>query len=238
MEIPDIEIKSRPREFNSYSFEDRVSIVKAYLFENLSYEKIDTNVLKLNNPEDEGWKKNSKGWQSWAIINHLGLGKFKGIFQGMSTEEAIIELKSKNDSSYDDLISILESDSLSDELFENDIDSETSSEFTVLKEGQKKQIFTTKYERKPKLRKQAVQIHGTTCMACGFNFEDFYGERGSKYIEVHHIKPLSQTDEEVEIDPATDLVVLCANCHRMVHRKKNEVLSLEELKSLIDENNS
>ena len=73
-------------------------------------------------------------------------------------------------------------------------------------------------------------------MACGFNFKDFYGERGSDYIEVHHILPLSQRNEEVTIDPSTDLVVLCANCHRMIHRKRNEILSLEELKTLIREN--
>ena len=101
MEIPDIKIKYREREFNAYSFEERVSVVKAYLFDNLSTKNIDTIILNLNNPDDEGWKKDSRGWQSWAILNHLGLGKFRGIFQGMSIEEAIIELKSKNNPSYD-----------------------------------------------------------------------------------------------------------------------------------------
>ena len=238
MEIPDIKIKYREREFNAYSFEERVAVVKAYLFDNLSTKNIDTIILNLNNPDDEGWKKDSRGWQSWAILNHLGLGKFRGIFQGMSIEEAIIELKSKNNPSYDELISILESDSINYELVKKDIELETAEEYTVLKEGQKKQIFTTLYERNPKLRKQAVQIHGTTCMACGFNFKDVYGERGTNYIEVHHVQPLSQINEESEIDPSTDLVVLCANCHRMIHRKKNEILSLEDLKTLIDENNS
>ncbi|EPR65481.1 hypothetical protein ADICYQ_5402 [Cyclobacterium qasimii M12-11B] len=33
--------------------------------------------------------------------------------------------------------------------------------------------------------------------------------------------------------PAEDLTVLCANCHRMVHRRKDIVLSLEELKQKI-----
>lgn len=234
--MPDINIKPRPREFNAYSFEQRIYVVKAYLFDNLSTENIDTIVLNLNNPDDEGWKRNTKGWQSWAIINHLGLGKFKGIFQGMNVEEAIEELKSKNNPDYSELISILEADFLNFETIKNDIQSETADKFTVLKEGEKKIIFTTLYERNPKLRKQAVQIHGTTCMACGFNFKEFYGQRGTDYIEVHHIKPLSQRNEEVEINPSTDLVVLCANCHRMIHRKKNDILSLEELRTLINEN--
>lgn len=70
-------------------------------------------------------------------------------------------------------------------------------------------------------------------MACGFDFEKVYGERGKDYVEVHHVVPLADRDEVVDIDPAKDLIVVCANCHRMIHRRKNEVLSLNELKSII-----
>ena len=73
-------------------------------------------------------------------------------------------------------------------------------------------------------------------MACGFDFEKTYGERGKDYIEVHHVVPLASRDAEVRIDPAKDLIVVCSNCHRMIHRKKNQVLSLEELKRIIAEN--
>lgn len=66
-------------------------------------------------------------------------------------------------------------------------------------------------------------------MACGFDFEEVYGELGRNFIEVHHIKPLYSLDEEVVIDPATDLVCLCSNCHRMIHRKRDSILSLEDL---------
>lgn len=72
------------------------------------------------------------------------------------------------------------------------------------------------------------------CYACGFNFEKVYGERGKEFIEVHHIKPLSTLDEEIEVNPKTDLVPLCANCHRMIHRRKDEILSMDELKEIID----
>ncbi|MED4046764.1 HNH endonuclease, partial [Priestia aryabhattai] len=66
----------------------------------------------------------------------------------------------------------------------------------------------------------------------GFNFEEVYGERGRDFIEIHHIKPLSSLKEAVAINPKTDLVPLCANCHRMIHRRKNEVLTVEQLKAL------
>ena len=69
-------------------------------------------------------------------------------------------------------------------------------------------------------------------MACGFNFEKVYGEYGKGYIHVHHVKPVATSGVRA-VNPREDLVVLCANCHAMVHRKKNKVLSLEELKALI-----
>lgn len=52
------------------------------------------------------------------------------------------------------------------------------------------------------------------------------------YIEIHHTKPLSSIKEEVIVNPDTDLVPLCSNCHRMVHRRK-EVLTINEFKMLI-----
>ena len=101
-------------------------------------------------------------------------------------------------------------------------------------EGKAVLYFGTKYERDAKNRKIAIQFHGTTCVACGFNFEDIYGERGRDYIEVHHIKPLSTLDSEMTINPEKDLVPLCSNCHRMVHRKKDDVLSVEDLQKLLN----
>lgn len=40
----------------------------------------------------------------------------------------------------------------------------------------------------------------------------------------------------MEIDPAKDLVPVCANCHRMLHRKRDKVLSIEELKEIVKAN--
>lgn len=100
-------------------------------------------------------------------------------------------------------------------------------------EGTKRKYLVNKFERDPKNRKKAIEIHGLNCCACGFNFEEVYGERGTDFIEIHHIKPLSTLNEAVEINPETDLVPLCANCHRMVHRRKDNVLEVEQLKSIL-----
>lgn len=102
-------------------------------------------------------------------------------------------------------------------------------------EGKKLYYYTTKYERKASNRNAAIEIHGTKCFGCGFDFEEHYGQRGAGYIEIHHIKPLSEIDEEIEVNPETDLIPLCSNCHRMVHRVKTDVLTLEELRKIITE---
>jgi 5-methylcytosine-specific restriction protein A len=77
-----------------------------------------------------------------------------------------------------------------------------------------------------------LKIHGITCLACGFNFQEVYGGHGEGYIEIHHIYPLAARKNSKSVNPKTDLIPLCSNCHRMVHRKK-EVLSVDELKKLI-----
>ena len=69
------------------------------------------------------------------------------------------------------------------------------------------------------------------CEACGFDFEEYYGQRGHGFIECHHKKPVSELspNDKTNLD---DLVLLCSNCHKIVHRKK-PWLSLNELKELI-----
>ena len=79
-------------------------------------------------------------------------------------------------------------------------------------------------ERNAALAKRVKQLHGYECEACGFRFERFYaGIENNQYIEAHHLQPLSAlgTQKPVRRDPRRDFAVLCANCHRMVHRTKN-----------------
>ena len=100
-------------------------------------------------------------------------------------------------------------------------------------EGNKSQRFVTVYERDPKLKAKALEIHGYSCEGCNFNFEKVYGLYGKGFIHVHHLKPISEFGAAQPVDPETDLTVLCPNCHAMVHRYKNKTLSIEELQMLI-----
>lgn len=102
-------------------------------------------------------------------------------------------------------------------------------------EGKLINYYGNRFERNSRNRKLAIKKHGLNCFGCGFNFEDRYGERGKGFIEVHHIYPLNTLEEAKEINPETDLVPLCANCHRMVHRRKDDILDLQSLKNLLKE---
>ena len=86
-------------------------------------------------------------------------------------------------------------------------------------EGIKKQVTVNAYERNFKARAKCIEHHGLDCKVCGFNFVQAYGDIGKNYIHVHHVKPLSDIKESYQVDPVTDLVPVCPNCHAMLHRK-------------------
>ncbi|MFZ5496370.1 MAG: HNH endonuclease [Verrucomicrobiota bacterium] len=52
---------------------------------------------------------------------------------------------------------------------------------------------------------------------CGFDFEKRYGAVGRGYAQVHHRKPLSDYSAP-SVTKLSDLVIVCANCHAMIHR--------------------
>lgn len=116
-------------------------------------------------------------------------------------------------------------------IVEEDLESLNAEE--EYNEGKRSKHFVNSYERNRLVIIAARRIHGTKCMVCGFDFEQRYGLRGSGYIEVHHLHPVSSLKGETKVDPKTEMAVVCSNCHRMIHRKKDEVLSLEELKVLL-----
>ena len=66
----------------------------------------------------------------------------------------------------------------------------------------------------------AIEIHGASCKACGLDVGDFYGVDGAAIIHIHHLTPLSNLETEVVVNPRTDLVPLCPNCHNFAHKRK------------------
>ena len=99
----------------------------------------------------------------------------------------------------------------------------------VYVEGKSKVVTYKTYDRSHAARQACIEHYGYKCTVCGFSFEDVYGSIGSKYIEVHHLRQLADSDEEYIVNPIQDLRPVCANCHRMLH-KTRPPLSIEELR--------
>ncbi|GAA1763303.1 hypothetical protein GCM10009712_09930 [Pseudarthrobacter sulfonivorans] len=78
-------------------------------------------------------------------------------------------------------------------------------------------VAVNRYERDPEARRACIAHRGINCAVCGFSFEVAYGEIGADFIHVHHTVPASQLGTNYQLDPLTDLVPLCANCHAMAH---------------------
>ena len=96
-------------------------------------------------------------------------------------------------------------------------------------EGASSEISINAYERNPKARMKCIEHFGYECQVCGFDFENNYGQLGKDYIHVHHIIPLSEIKENYEVNPITDLIPVCPNCHAIIHRTR-PALSIDTLK--------
>ncbi|MEO9533663.1 MAG: HNH endonuclease [Crocinitomicaceae bacterium] len=83
-------------------------------------------------------------------------------------------------------------------------------------------------------RRKKANATDLKCECCGFDFLSTYGMHGSGYVECHHRTPINQGERITEEE---DLALVCANCHRMLHRRgeDDEYLEVEELKTLIEE---
>jgi len=67
------------------------------------------------------------------------------------------------------------------------------------------------------------------CEICELSFVEIYPKSlGEDFIEVHHKTPLSQIESVVRTT-LDDLLLVCANCHRMIHRTKDCEQNLELL---------
>ena len=92
-----------------------------------------------------------------------------------------------------------------------------------------RRVLRTHYARERsrhivKLKKEAFECeHGRLyCERCGLGAGDLYpAEIGTPFLEVHHIRPLSEA-QGVQRTVLSDLMLVCANCHRVIHAEIGE----------------
>jgi predicted HNH restriction endonuclease len=98
-------------------------------------------------------------------------------------------------------------------------------------------LLTAQHQRRERSRKIVAAKKASVlralgrlaCEVCGFDFEQHYGNRGQGVIECHHTRPLEELDDGTPTR-LSDLVLLCANCHRVIHAQR-PWLTVEELRA-------
>lgn len=79
-------------------------------------------------------------------------------------------------------------------------------------------------------KQNALKNKNLKCEICGFSFIEKFGV---EFIECHHKTPISQSGvTETNLD---DLGLVCANCHRMLHKQfDGKFLTMKELKDKLN----
>src|SRR5690606_9654551 len=93
-------------------------------------------------------------------------------------------------------------------------------------------VLVNRYERDRRNRAAALAIHGHVCKACDADLGVNYGSAADGLVEIHHLTPVSQLGPDYIINPITDLIPLCPNCHAVAHRR-DPPYSVIELKKMI-----
>jgi predicted HNH restriction endonuclease len=204
-------------------FSQKVRNLKSHnTFERLKYAKF-SNDKKRNN-----------------IIEITDEGK-----KHLENNESILRYLLTNDFDYNDIKYSLNSIEKHQQKH-SDIKIEDFDENILITEGVRKYISqnTNIYVRSLKLREYAINYFTEKgklkCSCCSFDFYDFYGDIGKNFIEIHHIKPIFKYENEditkTLENAVQNLVPLCSNCHRMIHKNRKTPLSISELNKNINPN--
>lgn len=105
----------------------------------------------------------------------------------------------------------------------------TTSSVSAL-EGGIVEFIGYRRKRDIKLRESAFKAAQGVCAACGFDFSQLLDGLGSRVLQVHHRKQLSEGDLP-RLTRLSDLAVVCANCHCLIHANPKKAMKVEQLKS-------
>lgn len=114
----------------------------------------------------------------------------------------------------------------------------------IVREGRVQKGCRKVYERSQRLRAAAVEANMQNgklyCDCCNFEFGVFYGSRyGISCIEIHHVKPLFMYEDDDMICTIErclpNLIPVCPNCHRVIHKNHIGVDELTSFKQSIQQ---
>lgn len=93
-------------------------------------------------------------------------------------------------------------------------------------EGRTRKAFVKHRQREARLRRDKIADFKKTnggklfCEVpnCGFDYSKIYGPLGEDYAQVHHLMPLNQSPDKGRPTKLSELAIVCASCHAMIHR--------------------
>ena len=116
---------------------------------------------------------------------------------------------------------------LSDAEFKASVDNKVSTKKVSKPKGnpqpKRKEVASTQFERNPDVVAWVLLDAADVCESCGKG-APFVKEDGNHYLEVHHLKPLSDGGS----DSVENAVALCPNCHREFHYGRDNRQKLDE----------
>jgi HNH endonuclease len=102
----------------------------------------------------------------------------------------------------------------------------------LFNEGSVVRVVVNRYERDSTARRICIELFGARCSICGFNFGAVYGQSVDGFIHVHHLTPLHKIGKDYVVNPKTDLIPVCPNCHAVIHSKRPQ-LTVEQVRQIL-----
>ncbi len=91
-------------------------------------------------------------------------------------------------------------------------------------------ITSNNYVRDPIIAGRAILLSNYKCELDSSHFS-FIDKNGKMYLEAHHLVPMQLQKEkpDVSLDIVDNIVALCPNCHRAIHKSSDNYKMIEEL---------
>ncbi|VVH61079.1 hypothetical protein BSPWISOX_184 [uncultured Gammaproteobacteria bacterium] len=189
----------------------------------------------LKGRRDQKFTQKIRNLKSHRTLESLGFakhkdGKFKitklGIDALNNNRDSLLYLIGNNFNSNDSLEAL---ENLTNTIKKDQRKMEVFDENILVVEGASEYTSSKQIKRSFQLRESAIAYYmeergNISCDICSFDFEYTYGDPAKGYIEMHHIKPIYMyTDDNIQqviSDAIKNLLPVCANCHRVIHKTR------------------
>ena len=85
-------------------------------------------------------------------------------------------------------------------------------------DGLRREIMREFTVRNQAVVRLAKMSQPCVCQVCDFDFGEKYGLLGRDFIEGHHKDPVASYGKKGKSVKVSDIVLVCSNCHRMLHK--------------------